>query len=92
MKLVMDPCNYFRKEDLPRMQPMLAEMFKRVGREIVVAHAKDVKAAADGTDLPAAGLGVLVWWGATTPTAAGAGDPGTDRRRRRVRFPSRSAR
>jgi sugar phosphate isomerase/epimerase len=59
LKLVMDPCNYFRKEDLPRMQPMLAEMFKRLGREIVVAHAKDVKAAADGTDLPAAGLGVL---------------------------------
>ncbi len=59
LKLVMDPCNYFRKEDLPRMQPMLQEMFRRLGREIVVAHAKDVKAAPDGTDLPAAGRGVL---------------------------------
>jgi len=59
LKLVMDPCNYFRNEDLPRMQPMLAEMFQRLGRQIVVAHAKDVKAAPDGTDLPAAGLGVL---------------------------------
>ena len=31
LKLVMDPCNYFRKEDLPRMQPMLEEMFRRLG-------------------------------------------------------------
>jgi len=59
LKLVMDPCNYFRKEDLPKMRPMLKEMFKRLGDRIVVAHAKDVKAAAEGTDLPAAGRGVL---------------------------------
>lgn len=59
LRLVMDPCNYFRKEDLPRMQPVLEEMFSRLGERIVVAHAKDVKAAAAGTDLPAAGLGVL---------------------------------
>jgi sugar phosphate isomerase/epimerase len=57
--LVMDPCNYFRKEDLPKMRPMLEEMLKRLGNHIVVAHAKDVKAAAEGTDLPAAGRGVL---------------------------------
>jgi len=59
LKLVMDPCNYFRKEDLARMQPMLEAMFKRLGEQIVVAHAKDVKASADGTDLPASGQGVL---------------------------------
>jgi len=59
LRLVMDPCNYFRKEDLPRMQPMLEEMFRRLGGRIVLAHAKDVKAAADGTDLPASGQGVL---------------------------------
>jgi sugar phosphate isomerase/epimerase len=60
LKLVMDPCNYFRKEDLPRMRPMLEDIFKRVGGQTVIAHAKDVKASADrGTDLPAAGLGVL---------------------------------
>ena len=41
------------------MQAMLQEMFKQLGDQIVVAHAKDVKAAADGTDLPAAGQGVL---------------------------------
>jgi sugar phosphate isomerase/epimerase len=59
LKLVMDPCNYYRKEDLPKMDAMLEEMFKRLGDRIVVAHAKDVKAAADGTDLPASGRGVL---------------------------------
>ena len=59
LKLVMDPCNYFRKEELARMRPMLEDMFRRLGRRIVLAHAKDVKAAPDGTDLPASGLGVL---------------------------------
>ncbi len=60
LKLVMDPCNYFRKNDLAQMQPMLKDIFRRVGKQIVLAHAKDVKAAADnGTDLPASGEGVL---------------------------------
>ena len=60
LKLVMDPCNYYRKQDLSRMQPILEEMFKRLGSRIVIAHAKDVKAASgDNTDLPAAGKGVL---------------------------------
>jgi sugar phosphate isomerase/epimerase len=59
LKLVMDPCNYFRKEELSRMDPMLEEMFRQLGKQIVLAHAKDVKASADGTDLPAAGRGVL---------------------------------
>jgi len=34
-------------------------MFRRLGDRVVVAHAKDVRASADGTDLPAAGQGVL---------------------------------
>ena len=39
---------------------MLDEIFRRVGKQTVLAHAKDVKAAGDnGTDLPAAGRGVL---------------------------------
>jgi sugar phosphate isomerase/epimerase len=61
LKLVMDPCNYFRKADLARMQPMLQDIFQRVGKQTVLAHAKDVKAApnADDTELPAAGQGVL---------------------------------
>jgi sugar phosphate isomerase/epimerase len=60
LRLVMDPCNYFRKEDLPgRMKPMLEAMFRTLGDRIAIAHAKDVKPSADGEDLPAAGLGVL---------------------------------
>jgi sugar phosphate isomerase/epimerase len=59
LKLVMDPCNYFRREDLPHMQTMLKDMFRRLGPHIAVAHAKDVKASASGTELPAAGLGEL---------------------------------
>ncbi len=59
LRLVMDPCNYFRKEDLPRMQPMLQAMFQGLGEQIVIAHAKDVKALAESEELPAAGLGVL---------------------------------
>jgi sugar phosphate isomerase/epimerase len=59
LKLVMDPCNYFRKADLGQMQTMLSEMFRRLGGKIVLAHAKDVKATADATDTPAAGRGVL---------------------------------
>ena len=59
LKLVMDPCNFYRRDDLSRMDPMLEEMFRLLGKKIVLAHAKDVKASADGTDLPASGKGVL---------------------------------
>jgi sugar phosphate isomerase/epimerase len=61
LKLVMDPCNYFRKAQLAQMQPMLKDIFQRVGQQTVIAHAKDVKAAAnaDDTELPYAGKGVL---------------------------------
>jgi sugar phosphate isomerase/epimerase len=61
LKLVLDPCNYFRKADLPKMKPMLEEIFRKLGNRVIVAHAKDVKASAtaDDTELPAAGLGVL---------------------------------
>ncbi|MGC8643367.1 MAG: sugar phosphate isomerase/epimerase family protein, partial [Isosphaeraceae bacterium] len=59
LKLVMDPCNYFSKQDLPRMKPMLEKMFQRLADQIVIAHAKDVKPSATGEELPAAGLGVL---------------------------------
>jgi sugar phosphate isomerase/epimerase len=61
LKLVMDPCNYFRKDQLAQMQPMLKDIFRRVGEQTVLAHAKDVKAAAnaDDTELPYAGKGDL---------------------------------
>jgi sugar phosphate isomerase/epimerase len=61
LRLVMDPCNYFRKADLDHMDAMLKDVFQRVGAKTVLAHAKDVKAMSneDDTDLPAAGQGVL---------------------------------
>lgn len=59
LKLTMDPCNYFRNEELPKMKPMLEEMFRKFGKQTVIAHAKDVKATDKGQDLPAAGLGVM---------------------------------
>ena len=60
LKLVMDPANYFRPEDMPRMKPMLKEMFQRLGPQIALAHAKDVTGKPDGTQThPAAGLGQL---------------------------------
>ena len=59
LKLVMDPANYFRQEDLPKMKPMLKEMFRRLGPQIALAHAKDVKSAPGGPTHPAAGLGEL---------------------------------
>jgi len=61
LKLVMDPCNYFRKADLAQMEAMLKDLFQRIGKQTVLAHAKDVKAAAnaDDTELPASGQGVL---------------------------------
>ena len=59
LKIVMDPCNYFGPQDLARMQPLLEEMFRKLGDRIVIAHAKDVKAGPKGTDTPAAGTGVL---------------------------------
>ncbi len=59
LKLVMDPCNYFRSEDLPRMKRMLREMFRRLGPKIALAHAKDVKDAPKGPEHPAPGKGVL---------------------------------
>jgi sugar phosphate isomerase/epimerase len=59
LRLVMDPCNYPRKDELPRLKPLIENLFQRLGDKIVVAHAKDVAPAAEGTDLPAAGRGVL---------------------------------
>lgn len=59
LKLTMDPSNYFRPEDLARMKPMLDDMFRRLGAQIVLAHAKDVRVTDKGQEHPAAGLGVL---------------------------------
>ena len=59
LKLVMDPANFFREEDLPKMKPMLKEMFRRLGPNIALAHAKDVTGGPEGLKRPGAGLGQL---------------------------------
>lgn len=59
LKLTVDPCNYYRPEDLPRMDEMLREMFRRFGKQTVIAHAKDVRQTDKGQEHPAPGLGVL---------------------------------
>lgn len=62
LRLVMDPANYFHPDMLPRMAEVLEEVFARVGRFIVLAHAKDVRPPAPGQEectRPAAGTGVL---------------------------------
>ncbi len=59
LKITMDPCNYFRNEDIPQMQTVLKDIYKRIGRQTALAHAKDVKAAPNGSQTPAAGTGVL---------------------------------
>jgi sugar phosphate isomerase/epimerase len=59
LQMVMDPCNYFRNEDCAKVPAMLEKIFKMVGNHSVVAHAKDMKQAPKGPDLPAAGLGEM---------------------------------
>ncbi len=56
LKVTMDPANIFPAGTLPRMKEILEEAFSLVGRDIVLAHAKDLdhdgdaghKAAGDG--------------------------------------------
>jgi sugar phosphate isomerase/epimerase len=59
LKLTLDPANFFRPQDLPRMKPMLEEMFRRLGPQIVLAHAKDVRATGDKLEYPPAGQGMI---------------------------------
>jgi sugar phosphate isomerase/epimerase len=59
LKLTLDPANFFRPQDLPHTKPMLEEMFRRLGPQIVLAHAKDVRATGDKLEYPPAGLGMI---------------------------------
>jgi sugar phosphate isomerase/epimerase len=42
LKIVMDPANLFRAGELHRMRDVLDEAFELLGRDIVIAHAKDL--------------------------------------------------
>ncbi|MBE0658296.1 MAG: sugar phosphate isomerase/epimerase [Bryobacteraceae bacterium] len=58
LKLTMDPANIFHSGELPRMKEILDEAFELVGKDIVLAHAKDLDHDGDAGHL-AAGHGKL---------------------------------
>ncbi len=58
LKVTIDPANLFHAGELPRMKEILDEAFALVGREIVLAHAKDLDHDGEAGHKPA-GQGVL---------------------------------
>jgi sugar phosphate isomerase/epimerase len=46
--VVFDPANFFYPHDLPQMQAVLEDAFRRLGRHIALAHAKDVVPPPEG--------------------------------------------
>ncbi len=60
LKVVIDPANLFHRGELPKMRPVLDEAFGLLGREIIMAHAKDISSDPE-EGFTAAGEGVLDW-------------------------------
>jgi sugar phosphate isomerase/epimerase len=58
LKVTIDPANIFHAGELPRMREILDEAFALVGKDIVLAHAKDLDHDGDAGH-KAAGQGVL---------------------------------
>lgn len=58
LKVTMDPANIFPAGTLPRMREMIEEAFALVGKDIALAHAKDLDRDGDAGHL-AAGQGKL---------------------------------
>ena len=58
LKIIMDGANLFHKEEVPHMEQVLREAFDALGRDIVLAHAKDFSLT-DGISFVAAGEGEL---------------------------------
>ena len=58
LKVVMDGANLFHAGDLPRMREVLEEAFALLGRDVVLAHAKDLSRDGDAGH-EAAGRGQL---------------------------------
>jgi sugar phosphate isomerase/epimerase len=48
LRVLLDPANLIRPEDLPNTQPVLRDAFQRLGPYIAMAHAKDVASPALG--------------------------------------------
>ncbi len=53
LKVTIDPANLFHAGELPRMSEILDEAFTLVGKDIVLAHAKDLDRDGDAGHLPA---------------------------------------
>jgi sugar phosphate isomerase/epimerase len=58
LKVTIDPANLFHAGELPRMKEILDEAFALVGKDIVLAHAKDLDRDGEAGHKPA-GQGVL---------------------------------
>ncbi len=58
LKVVMDGANIFHKGELPQMRDILDEAFTLLGKDIVLAHAKDLDRDGEAGHL-AAGTGLL---------------------------------
>jgi sugar phosphate isomerase/epimerase len=58
LKVVMDGANIFHKGELPKMREILSEAFELLGKDIVLAHAKDLDHDGDAGQR-AAGEGLL---------------------------------
>ena len=58
VKIIIDPANLFPRGSLPRMKEILTEAFGLLGRDIVLAHAKDIAEDGEAGDR-AAGTGLL---------------------------------
>jgi sugar phosphate isomerase/epimerase len=59
VKIIIDPANLFRVEDLPRQRTILEAAFDLLGPDIVLAHAKDVRVVDGAVHHVAAGTGLL---------------------------------
>jgi sugar phosphate isomerase/epimerase len=59
LKIIIDPANLFRVEDLPRQRAVLDAAFDLLGPDIVLAHAKDVRVVGGAVRHVAAGTGLL---------------------------------
>jgi sugar phosphate isomerase/epimerase len=58
LKVTIDPANLFHEGELPRMKEILDEAFELLGKDIVLAHAKDLDRDGEAGHKPA-GQGVL---------------------------------
>ena len=59
LKIIIDPANLFRVEDLPYQRTILDDAFDLLGPDIILAHAKDVRVVGGAVHHVAAGTGVL---------------------------------